>query len=402
MEFRNLTPFSALAFDGEDTSDEPFHVVVLKVAYALLPSDSPTSTHRAEPLVGDDAAPLTLEDAYWGAPNESGVREESDLAPFKPLCDVLLTATAHAPPREDGVQGPPAPRAHWPVRLKVSKADGTSLLDKSLLVRGPRFFERRGDDWVLTEETPVTEVPLRWERAFGGVCRAGDGYHEVCYLNPVGSGWIETGYLDALDRESIPRPDRIPAPQIEHPDHATSTLIVSRHPGGDIDARAMAEAAKDYGIAPAGVGPIGRAWTPRLQRAGTYDAAWLEQRWPRLPSDFDPRHWNAAPEDQQIDYPPPDARIELHGMSPTGVLSFDLPGHRALVLWRCEDGTLFPALMAIDTLHIDAESLRLTVMWRAVLAKEDGVRAAEARFEVDPAAPLLLFRRPKKSPPRSE
>ncbi|MFO0592348.1 MAG: DUF2169 domain-containing protein [Polyangiaceae bacterium] len=409
MELRNLTPFHALSFDGTDTDDQRFHVVVMRVGYRLVPSGArpPAMTHRATLLEGDDAAPLSMEDVYFGAPHESGVREESDLAQYKPRCDVLVRATAHAPGQ--------APAAHWQVRVKVScpetlaeegKTEEASqdqeparkvLLDKTLAVHGPRWFIKDPSGWTATDAEAARAVPMRWEHAFGGRCRVESRdlgapvLHEVCFLNPLGAGWLEERYLDALRDNGDPVPDRIPAPQIEYPEDPVRAPRITRHPGGDIDAHAMAEVADDYGHRPAGLGPLGRAWTPRLQRAGTYDVAWQEERWPKSPLDFDPLYWNAAPDDQQIDYPPPDARIELFQLTPEGYLSVELPGHRALVLWRCEDGQLLPAKMDIDTLLIDAEAMTLDVVWRAVLPADIGVRVAEARFEIDPQAPLLVF-----------
>ncbi len=78
----------------------------------------------------------------------------------------------------------------------------------------------------------------------------------------------------------------------------------------------MAVIAQGYGQRPAGFGILGRAWPPRLQKAGTYDQRWLDQRWPLLPKDFGFAYWNGAPEDQQID-------------SPHGFVRAPLPGHRA-------------------------------------------------------------------------
>lgn len=47
--------------------------------------------------------------------------------------------------------------------------------------------------------------------------------------------------------------------------------------------------------APAGFGPISPWWRPRQQHASTYDEAWLSERHPLLPRDFDERFWQCAP-----------------------------------------------------------------------------------------------------------
>ena len=89
MEFRNHTPFPALAFEGIDPQNQPFHVVVLR---QTLTWDDAGRLDYA-----DEQAPLCEVDTFFGEMNQSSVRQESDLCHFKPRCDVLVNATAHAP-----------------------------------------------------------------------------------------------------------------------------------------------------------------------------------------------------------------------------------------------------------------------------------------------------------------
>ena len=405
MEFRNLTPFDALAWSVEDVDAEESHVVVVRVGYRLarvtsapLPGapdeDDATPTHHCELREGRASPRLAFEDGYFGAPLVSSVRGESDLAPFKPRCDVLVNATAFAPRGEEA--------ARWPVRVRVVQPAGAEvLLDKTLSVCGPRWFERAEEDWSLSEPEPALAVPVRWEHAYGGTSHVPEAeLNEACFTNPVGCGWVEARWFDAMERAGHEVPSRLPAPQIEDPRRPVKSLDVVRHPDGVEDAMQMANAVLRYAGAPAGLGAVGRAWTPRLQRAGTYDDAWRQARWPHLPEDFDFAYWNAAPDDQQLEALPPDARFELVNLvSPEhalgGVLRAALPGHRALVLLRMNDGALVPFMMTIDTLIIDAESLAVDVIWRTVFSRELDIRVAEARFEIDPTAPLVRLAAPR-------
>lgn len=445
MQLRNLTPFGALCYGALDPDDREHRVVAMKVGYRLVPSQG---TWQA--VVMDDVPmPLCLGDEPLGDPGESGTRRESDLAPFKPKCDVLLHATAHAP----GGQASPS----WPVRLRVSsglpntpveperpqplnpfmaltteqlkqwernKAKARELalrqatqpeprrvwLDKRLVVSGPSEF-RRGmlRTWHRTRPTPVEQVPLRWELAFGGSSRIADPssddapplLNEVCFSNPLGRGWSESRLPKLLAKAKQPEPKSRPAPQVEYPDETMTRPCIAEHPQGELDARRMAELAQQYGHRPAGFGPLGRAWAPRLQRAGTYDQAWLEQRHPGLPPDFDYGYWNAAPEDQQTPYLPTDVRLELWhltdpALTPNGALCVDLPGHQAFVLMRLRSGVMLPLPMVVDTLDIDAEALTVGLTFRTWIPAGTPVRVLEARFETDPAAPLL------KTEPRQE
>ncbi|WP_437760729.1 DUF2169 family type VI secretion system accessory protein [Sorangium sp. So ce1389] len=408
MECRNLTPFDALAYGALDASDEEHHVFVLKAAYRLAAAggDGGATTHRCELLPGDEAGKLHLRDVFEGEANASSVRAESDLAPFKPRCDVLVRATAWAP------GGQPAER--WTARLRVT-APGEpppggdagapaparrALVDKAVEVCGPRWFERTAEGFRLTQPEPTASVPVRWEHAFGGrslvpAPEPGRGplLDEVCFTNPVGRGWMESRYLGALSDAGAPAPDRVPAPQIERPDGRVTGLVVASHPPHAVEAPAMAELAEGYGARPAGLGCVGRAWTPRLQRAGTYNDAWVQGRHPFLPDDFSFAYWNAAPDDQQIPHPGPDLRVELWNLARPelahdGRVAFELPPHRAFALaWIA--GLPVPVPAALDTLTVDAEAMVVTCVWRALVARALGVERMEARFELDPRAPLL-------------
>lgn len=392
MEFHNLTPFEALAYSAVNVHDEEHHVVALKVAYRLVPGGEGT-THRCEAVLDDEALrALAFEDAYDGEANASSVRSESDIAPFKPRCDVLVRATAWAP---RGVAA-----ARWSVRLRVTAPHGV-LVDKALDVCGPRRFERDlAGAWRLTDPTPAVSVPLRWERAFGGRSVVDDRdtpgekiLNEVCFSNPVGAGWVEARHFEAHARATGASLEVLPAPQVERADARVTGLVVAQHPPHAVEAPAMAALAAEYGQRPEGLGCVGRAWTPRLQRAGTYDEAWVRDRHPFLPDDFSFAYWNAAPDDQQIAYPPMGLRVELTNLAAPdvardGVVSFALPPHRAFAMaWL--GGLPVPMPAVIDTLTVDAEAMTVTCVWRVLIARALGVGRLEARFEVDPAAPLL-------------
>lgn len=214
MEFVNHTPFPALAFEGIDQHDQAFHVVVLR---QTLTWDEHGKLHYA-----DEQAPLCEEDNYFGEINRSAVRQESDLCHYKPRCDVIVNATAHAPggkavrrfevrlqvkrpdtpaplPREPQGLNPYMPvsleqKRAWEAALaeaKTQRLPGKVLIDKALVVTGERHFVKRAwpfrllatlsrwgslgiirpNTWRLTTPRPVETVPLNNELAFGGQCR---------------------------------------------------------------------------------------------------------------------------------------------------------------------------------------------------------------------------------------
>ncbi|WP_063890466.1 DUF2169 domain-containing protein [Burkholderia ubonensis] len=414
MEFRNLTPFDAMAFNAIDVAGNEFHVVVLKAAYALERSAYAKpggETHHCVLQEGDSAVSLTMSDKYEGVDANSSVRCESDLAPFKPRCDVVIRATSYAP---NGV-----PARWWPAHARVMDGD-TLVIDKSLKVLGPRTFIEGPHGWRVSEPSECLQVPVRWEYAYGGSsvvmpsCNAsGRGgellLNEVCFTNPLGCGWLEKQYLKlSLDNGVLATPDvlsapaegspikQLRAPQIEARDEPITLLDVVEHAKSGLDAQQMAVAAAAYQMAPAGLGAMGRAWTPRLQRAGTYDVAWLEARWPNLPADFDFGYWNGAPDDQQIPWPKPGAVFELVNLAHpentrSGLLKTRLPPHRAIAALRYISGAIVPVEMQLDTMLVDTDEMQILLTWRANFPLQPEVRVCEARFELEPSAPLLRF-----------
>ena len=139
-------------------------------------------------------------------------------------------------------------------------------------------------------------MPLRYERAFGGEDPHG-GLREP--RNPVGVGFSE--HAEHL----VGRP----APNVELPE-APLTSWRQRPP-------------------PAGLGPVAPRGSPRVELAGTYDAAWQRERMPLWPRDFYCCFFHAAPLDQQVPgHLREGTRVEASALTPAGLLRFDLPRTR--------------------------------------------------------------------------
>ncbi|HEX5659919.1 MAG TPA: DUF2169 domain-containing protein, partial [Polyangiales bacterium] len=227
-------------------------------------------------------------------------------------------------------------------RRKVARVLG----DRQWLAMGP------------SRPIPFVEMPLRFERAFGGVLQRPDAPTVAEERNPLGQGL-------AIARRCPRRGEALP--NIEDP----------RQP--------LQEGARP---SPVGFGCVGPAWLPRRTFAGTYDEAWQTQRAPYLPSDFDARYFNCASEglvfDRHLRGGEP---ISLMGMSPRGALSsviptialnitFVLAGHKharqsrlQTVLLEPDDNRMqltfhseFPcdkALLQVEAVEISMESLTL-------------------------------------------
>ena len=213
MEFVNHTPFPALAFAGIDQHDQHFHVLVLRQTLRFA---------NGQLEYADSQEPLCEVDEFFGEMNISSVRQESDLCQYKPQCDIIVNATAHAPggKRTQHFQtrltvrasNTPAPLPEPPRGLNPFQAPsdremtlwrhavnyaqshpipGAILIDKTLSISGERLFRKKAwpfrlfwwavkwasltiiqrNPWKLTAPQKLITLPLRYEHAFGGQCR---------------------------------------------------------------------------------------------------------------------------------------------------------------------------------------------------------------------------------------
>lgn len=421
MDLENLTPYAALNYIVVDSSGQELHVIAARGTYRLRaappspPGDggAPPVTHVATLVAG---GALSFTDAYHGEMNRSSVKWESDLAPMKPRCDVVVIGAAHSP------TGEPARRVDVTLRIErlreipapVSAEPGV-LLEHRLAVHGARSFERRGGGWALTEPEPFTELPLRYEHAFGGELKVHDGEeaakrladahrlpeevrrghpdgeaapaaHTTCAQNPVGTGFLEKWYAEAAEVE------RWPAPRIEAPGAGIDAAVFARMVDGEVRSGEVPE------LSPRGVGVIAKPWEPRLALAGTLDERWLAERWPLMPDDFDMAYWNGAHPDMQCAHSYGGEQVELWNVLPRGApgalsepsgtaCRFELPD-AGVMAHLTGKGPGAIGLVAIDTMIIDLEQMTVALVWRAVAPVAGGFEHASLRAYGHPTPDL--------------
>lgn len=335
---RNHTAFPSQYFQMLDVSDQVFHVMVCRQTYDLRRVDSEGHLQLAE-----IQTPLATTDQFYGEINKSSVIQESDFAPYKPKCDVLFTYTyAHAP----GGQ----PLTRWPVAVRIGS------WEKRFTVTGSRMLKRsETGSWYLSEPTPTLQVPICYERAYGGTCQwpLTAKEPELLYReerNPLGYGYLNEQWLNKSQLNELP------APQLE----------VFEYPF---------TGQTDYPVI--GLSALGRWWLPRRTKAGTYDDAWKKQRWPHLPLDFDFAYWNGAPEDQQIAYPQGGEEVVLLNLHQKSEVRFRLPKFPVKLLLHLDVGVPLFKPMSVDTLIFDMKNLQLIVVQRALVAASAGVDMME-------------------------
>jgi hypothetical protein len=309
----NHTPFAADRFVLLTPDGQEAVLVVLAATF---------EAGRGGALAPSETQPAVLaEDVYLGAPGSSSLLAENELALAKERVDVIVVGTAYAP------RGQPTSK----VAVGVQVGD----VNKALWVSGHRIWALRSP----TRPVPFEEMPIRYERAFGGT----NPQNGASFAgNPVG-----VGFKGAASRDDL----KTQIPNVEYPDDAIRGP--SDHPR------------------PAGLTPIARSWKPRVTFAGTYDDRWLEGRWPLLPTDFDLRFNQIAPPDQQSATLSGGERGRLIHLTPDGLWDFTLPRLDVPVhlVYDARDAV---GTLRLDTIVLEPDARRVRMTARLCLVTERG------------------------------
>jgi hypothetical protein len=313
----NRTPFAADRAFVRDRDGAEVWLVAVKGTF--------TFNRDGSVEVAEDQAEVCLAPEHNGEPGKSSLAYESDLVRTKLGTDVILRGHAQAPAGE--------PTTWVDVSMKVGP------VFKRLRVFGDRYWQNRLLGLAMTEPEPFLTMPIVYERAYGGVGRMSEDPNKVKQeqRNPVGRGFaVSASHLVGR-----------PLPNIEDP----RALITSwrRRPR------------------PAGFGPIASHWSPRAELAGTYDQAWEEERQPLLPHDFDDRHYQCAPEDQQASgFLRGGEPVELRNLSARGAVGFTLP--RIYLAFRTYFGEEAVEHRAnLHTVILEPDDERVVLVWHTAL-----------------------------------
>ncbi len=281
-------------------------------------------------LVSHSEAPAVRTEHAWTAGRYA--------APVKAAGDLLVFGTAWSP------HGRPTPA------MRVGIAMGAWR--KELAVFGDRLWEGGPTGIAATRPAPFESMPVTYERAFGG-----PGYR----WNPIGRG------MGGGDRGAL-------LPNIEHPDRLIAQPTARPEP--------------------AGFGPIDAYWRPRVDQLGSFGGEWLRREWPGMPDDFDPRHWNEAPADQQ--FPGGfrgDERFSIFNMHPERPrVDVALPGQRPRAFLARTDGSFAELPLRLDTIVAEMDGGYTEAVWRGA-APVSSPRMREVAFlftmvdELEPPAP---------------
>lgn len=318
MELLNATKMQAGYTMGMKPDGRELLVATVKGTFAL-------PVNGEEPRLLDEQVPLVEADVFTGEPGFSSPLYETDYAPMKPRCDVLLNGSAHGPGGRSAS------------RVRVSLQVGP--IAKSFDVVGNRLWVASLIGAVASQPEPFTSMQITYDRAFGGVDAAhpDPAKHRFYEFNHAG-----VGFHSQTAREFI---DGTPLPNTEE----TGRLV--ENPRGP--------------YRPMSFGAIGRAWTPRVKLAGTYDQNWIDNIFPFLPPDFDERYYQSAPEDQQMNYPRGGEEVILRNLTPAGSTCFRLPPLNLPVVFYARHGENKETNAVVDTIVIEPDLHRFMLTWRS-------------------------------------
>ncbi|WP_437723764.1 DUF2169 family type VI secretion system accessory protein [Sorangium sp. So ce861] len=316
LEILNKTPFAVGLIPASDKNDADIAVVIVKGTFGW--------DHTGVLLAAEEQKGVVYADQHWGDPGASSLKYASDVCPRKPGADVALIGKAYAARRGASMVD---------VTLRVGQMKST------LRVFGDRHWYKGSVGWAASEPKRFSEMPLTFERAYGGVDTSDPERPASEPRNPVGQGFSARGAPEQLEG--------LPLPNLESPDE----LIT----------------AWDSRPAPLAFGFVDRSWMPRARFAGTYDQRWKKERCPLLPTDFDDRFHQAA--HPSLIYPMPlvgGEVVQATGASPRGSVSFTLPRLHVTAEARIR-GERHSATLALDTLVIEPELDRVTLTWRTAI-----------------------------------
>lgn len=321
MEIVNTTPYLANSVITIDNQGQEHILSVIKATFTL-----PQYAGEQPQLVQDNPVPIIDADIFSDEAGLSAITFESDYAPKKIRCDVLLNGYAYAPKGE--------------VASEVIVGVKVGEVDKFIRITGDRVWKYSPLGAYISSPTPFIKQEVSYDKAYGGVdtFHPEEMKHTTYKLNPAGIGYHKIINYDAVHEQAAPSTEEL------------HTAI--KKPNGKYQ--------------PMAFGSLGRSHPARVKYAGTYDQQWQDEQFPFLAKDFDERYFQSAPEDQQTETLKGGETVQLFNLSAQGSIRFKLPIlKQKKVVYYFFDGDYKIADFKVDTLHLLPEEKIFTLTARA-------------------------------------
>jgi hypothetical protein len=322
---RNTTGMRAGVFVAVDKDAREHCVVVAKGTFRTDAAGALTLAEAQQPLAAIDQ--------HSGDPATTSVRYACDFVLEKVQTDVVVSGMAVAP-------GEPVRQLVVRLEVQHGSAQRPRQWSKELLVTGDRRWVRVWRDLSPSPPVPFATMPLTCERAFGGRDDSrGPGRVAAETRNLMGVGFHPHRALTEIEGTALPN--------IEDP---------ARPVRGPRDR-----------CTPVGFGVLAPGADARRRYAGTYDQHWVDHVAPFLPGDFDPRFFQAAPEDQRFPLFTGGELIRCFNMAATPVVQYRLPALAVPVSFHFVDRTEERAGV-LDTVTVEPHRGVVALVWRCKVA----------------------------------
>lgn len=324
LQLDNQTSWAAGLYPGWGRDGKRQQILVFKAGYSF------DAKGNLSPLANP-----TIEEAdrYRGDPMKSSLAAASEIVPFKKGGELLLYGSAQ-----------PCGTGRTVLQVKVSlRQRNDAFWSKELRVFGPRTWQRRFIGAMPSPAKVIEKpVPLVYENAYGGTDPVIPD--ETFLANPAGVGFSVRGF----------RTKELDLPQIE----CGPTFITS-------------PASR---VTPVSFGPLAPHWQPRSKDVVEIDEQAIAAGgcpWKKPPPES---LFNSAPLNQRFDQPfDGELSLKLKGLvtdSSEDVL-INLPEIKPLLSFQGQ-GTIYVPSPQCDTLVIDTDLRRISLVWRSALPIDIG------------------------------
>lgn len=329
---------------GQSPQGEYILSVLVKRSYDIRPG--------AECVRAAEDEPLNAGDVFWDHPMNSSVRYESDFLPFKVGTDVVLNGSAYAP---------------GGAALSCAVALQVADRRKVLAILGDRQARYTGGVPTFTDPVAFTAMPIRYERAYGGI----DVYSDVKVpypypRNPLGRGFVVRNARASVDGRALPNVEDPAAPL------GPENLCLEEYPRWETQPM------------PSGFGWVPKTWYPRALLAGVMPRdREVEQEMRRayaqlLPEDqrdmymkngfrdMDFRFFSGGSAGQTLPFLQGGETVATENLSPEGRLRFVLPSDRVRIGLDIGEGVQEPAVV-LHTVMIRMDEGQIDLVWRGAV-----------------------------------
>lgn len=377
IQLINTSDYPVFGFEHKLLVGNPYYIVIAKQSYRLTPEGKVVQLATQQDI--------RLEDVIEGNPHRSSVVRPSDLIPYKPHPEIILTGSAK---RADA-------KAAWltAVGLKglrdnfVETGSKKTYPDwvKGVWVTGACQWEKGMLGWKLSEAIPTTQVSLSYENAFGGSyvlpedpenTEADPDFPPMLKYadNPSGKGWLPSSQdVKAMTKDSSRGHAKLQKQNLDEQLKVQTNLAAPQLFTVKSNGKPAVKLKKPTDMLPvAGYGSYPNYWQPRMAKVECI-AHWpTEEEGGGYPEDFDMTHWQQAPEDQWLPaHPQGGEKLVLTGIFPEGKQVYTLPKSLAHVVLFEPNNFPMKLDMQIDTLFVDADSRILEVVWRRLVLLSD-------------------------------